>query len=513
MNKKLHVFSMLVLILVFLLAACSSSNTSNEASNTEDQGKTPNQSETNNESAVKEEPSEIVVTFYVQGPQPRDLRLVEEKVSELTLEKINTTVRLNPISIGDYVQQMNLMLSGNEQVDVLLTRGFWGFAGQVSRGHLLPMDELLEQYGQDIKEVLPEEYLQVRVGGEIYGIPTLRDMASYPGVHMRTELIEKHGIDVSQINSLEGLENALRTIKENEPGIEPLLPSAPGMAMTNMFMWFDSLGDFFGVLPHDSKDLTVVNLYETPEYENFVKTMRNWYTEGLIMSEIATNAEPVGTLYRAGQGFGHISPFRPGTEGVNSRQDGTSLTGAALGEAWSNSISLTSLMWSIPRNAKAPDKAMQFINLMYVDEELVNLLNWGIEGEHYVKVADNVVAYPEGVDASNSRYSVNMPFLWGNSFLTYIMEGDNPNLWNELQEFNEAANKSKALGFVFDPSPVSTELAALNNVRNEFASGLENGSMDPDRNLPVFIQRLRDAGIDRYIVEKQRQLDDWAAHR
>jgi len=40
--------------------------------------------------------------------------------------------------------------------------------------------------------------------------------------------------------------------------------------------------------------------------------------------------------------------------------------------------------------------------------------------------------------------------------------------------------------------------------------GKENGALDPDMMLPVFTKALRDAGIDRVIIEKQRQLDAWA---
>ena len=40
----------------------------------------------------------------------------------------------------------------------------------------------------------------------------------------------------------------------------------------------------------------------------------------------------------------------------------------------------------------------------------MNLLTWGIEGEHYVKVegSDNVITFPEGVDGSNSPYHLNI---------------------------------------------------------------------------------------------------------
>ncbi len=103
---------------------------------------------------------------------------------------------------------------------------------------------------------------------------------------MRVDLLEKHGIDVTNVKTIDDVESVLRAIKENEPGVDPLIHFAPNDHPTNFISWFDSLGDFFGVLPNDFEKLEVVNLYETPEYEEFVKTMRRWYTDGLIMPEI-----------------------------------------------------------------------------------------------------------------------------------------------------------------------------------------------------------------------------------
>ncbi len=56
------------------------------------------------------------------------------------MEKINATVKLLPISIGDYRQQKNLMLSGNENLDLLITSGRMGFNGFASRGQLLEFE-------------------------------------------------------------------------------------------------------------------------------------------------------------------------------------------------------------------------------------------------------------------------------------------------------------------------------------------------------------------------------------
>ncbi|MNY51174.1 hypothetical protein D3C86_1867400 [compost metagenome] len=63
---------------------------------------------------------------------------------------------------------------------------------------------------------------------------------------------------------------------------------------------------------------------------------------------------------------------------------------------------------------------------------------------------------------------------------------------------------------MFDASPVKTEFAAVTNVITQYKLPLETGSVDTDKILPEFITKLKSAGIDKIIVEKQRQLDAWA---
>ena len=56
-------------------------------------------------------------------------------------------------------------------------------------------------------------------------------------------------------------------------------------------------------------------------------------------------------------------------------------------------------------------------------------------------------------------------------------------------------------------------LFLMDSVLAEYRLGLENGELDPEEYLPKFIQALREAGIEKVIAEKQRQLDSWVAEK
>ncbi|HPW42148.1 MAG TPA: DUF3502 domain-containing protein, partial [Bacillota bacterium] len=58
--------------------------------------------------------------------------------------------------------------------------------------------------------------------------------------------------------------------------------------------------------------------------------------------------------------------------------------------------------------------------------------------------------------------------------------------------------------------PVKNEIAAVNNLWDKYVPALETGSIDPEVNVPKFLEELKAAGIDKVIAEKQEQLNEWA---
>jgi putative aldouronate transport system substrate-binding protein len=146
---------------------------------------------------------------------------------------------------------------------------------------------------------------------------------------------------------------------------------------------------------------------------------------------------------------------------------------------------------------------------MYTDEQVVNLINYGIEGEHYIMLGENTIGYPEGLDPMSHPYALNLSWEFGNSFLSYIPAGMNPDMWNMARESNDSALLSKAFGFVPDMSGVTTEFTNVLSVINQYMLPLNTGAIDPADYLPEFIEKLKSAGIDTIIAAKQAQLDAW----
>lgn len=172
--------------------------------------------------------------------------------------------------------------------------------------------------------------------------------------------------------------------------------------------------------------------------------------------------------------------------------------------------------WAIPSTSRNPEAAMRFLNLMYEDERIGNLLNYGIEGKHYVVTDEEnrLIAYPDGIDESNVGY-VNPLGLYGDYRKLYRKFS-----LEELQERKEYAEEAVRnededviSGMVYSTLNVGRQMSRLQEVLQEYVPVLESGSVDPDIYYPEFLKALENAGIEDVLADKQEQLDEWLANQ
>lgn len=486
--------------LSLMLGACSKSNSNAEVSS---EGASPSGSQAAS-NAKPEETYELTMSYILFGGSASDADLVAKEVSKITKEKINTTVKLLPISVAAYTQQVNLMLTGNEKLDIVGLFPPMNYPGLVSKESLIPMDELLEKYGQGIKEAMGSEILKAsQINGQTYAIASSRPYSQNYGITMRKDLVEKYQFDLTKIKTWTDLEPIFQTIKDKEPGVYPLVKPGPfGIVDAIMFSKFDYLGgNGIGGLVSANNDNQLVDLYGTKDYSDTAAMVRKWYQAGYMQKDIATSQDTGGSLLKAGKAFSMITNLTDDT-GPNQREAGQPMVNVILTEPITNVLDVTVFMDGIAKNSKNPEKAMQFLNLMYTDKDVQNMMKFGIEGKHYVKKGD-FIAKPEGVQDVGYMG----PPYSGNAYLESQWEGSDPQLLEKSKKRDESSYKSKGLGFMFDESAVKSESAAVTNVINQYGPALNVGAIDPEKALPEMLAKLKDAGADKVITEKQNQFD------
>ena len=455
----------------------------------------------------------VTLTWYYVGPgQQEDVGLIEQAASEYlqSQKNLNINLDLQCFDWGSYDQKLRTMLAAREEMDICFTASWTNNYQQGAvKGAFVPLNDLLDQYAPRTKAQLGEDFLKgSQIDGVNYAIPANKEKAHQWGFIIRKDMVDKYGFDLSKIKTLADIEPYLEVIKENEPGMYPL--EALNGESPFKLLDFDRIGDdkIPGVVWNDSTDMQVFNELEAPETIALFELMHRFYTKGYIRKDAAA-VRNFNEDENAGKIFAAVKSLKPGKDAEMTTSTGWPWIQIEITPPIISNRDTTGSMQAISATSHHPELALQFLEIFNTDPYLNNLINFGIEGVHYEKITTNrIKAGPE-----NARYNPGTGWMFGNQFINYLYENEDPEKWEKFKAFNDAATGTKTLGFIFDPSTVKTELANCINVWDQYIPTLETGTVDPAEFLPKAIEAFEDAGVSRILEEKQRQLDLWLAQQ
>ena len=456
------------------------------------------------------------IVWYNGFSPSDDNDLVFEEISKLTMEKINATVTAVPIQSADYAEKIKMLIAANEKMDLVYMNRGNGYVTLAAQKAFLPVDDLLKSHGQDILNLIPDYIFDgAKYQGKIYAVPVLKDWPHEPVLRYNTMMTEKYNFDMESVKSLADLTPMLQTIKDNEPDWLPILNR--GDSPLFKLLPFENIsGSSIAGFKLDDYS-KIINKFDTDEAREYFKLMRDWYQKGFIKKDAATATNDT-EWYQSGKFFAAYSESLPYLEDqINLNVAEHKLTKFLHGivPPQLGTFDVQGCMNSISALSKNPEKTMEFLNLLYTDKEIKNMVNLGIEGKHYVAVGENQYDFPEGVTkSSETGYDgVGYESMVGNRFLSRIRVGIAEDIWEKYKEFNESAVVSEALGFVFDAAPVINQITALENVYSEYMPSLLVGAVDPEEVLPKALEKMKVAGIDAVLEEMNNQYQAWKANK
>ena len=472
--KKRILAAMLTLSMVVSMTACGNS----EAGGSKDSAK-------NNGNG--DEP--YTVTMVLNGSTQPDEERIEQKINEILEPELNANLDIVVLPWASASQQLQLMLSGDEKIDVFYTQAT-NAVQYMNAGQIIDMSELIDKYGTNIKQIYGEDIAKInQIEGFVYGVPNQIERGSIPAVFMRKDLVEKYNIDTSQIKEPKDLESVFETVKAGEPDMTMLYSINDGDTPVTRLFRGDNLSDnnYLGVLMDQTNSTKLENFFATDWFKDTTTMLYNWYQKGYISQDAGTNTENWRTVCKAGNLFSLFFAYHPGTPVEFESSTGYDFEIVPFyNEPIINSSSYNGVTFSIAQNSENPEKTMEVLDYIYGSSEIMNLLNWGEQDKDYViEDADNgIINFPEGITSDNAGYNLNLGWELPNQFIAYKWTGSDPKLWEKMEEFNSSAKSSKAVGFLFDSSNYSSEIAALSNIVKQYSGALYSGSGDPDELIP-----------------------------
>ena len=295
------------------------------------------------------------------------------------------------------------------------------------------------------------------------------------------------------------------------------------MSNTSAYQYipYDTLGVAGGwagvLLDALSGDTTVVNLYESDEYYEYLTWMQRWQEAGYLSADAATTNDQPMDWIKAGRCAGFtVGDDTPGNKENQKAYTGYEMVQLNIRPTYLTTNTYDQVRWCVSSTSENPGKALEFLNLLYDGPEVLNLLMNGIEGQHYVKHGDSmIISYPDGIDGMNPPYCVVLG-IYGDKRNLYMHEPNEDSFYSDSDIYTENALKypSVALGYTFNSSEYQTEMAAISSVINQYVTTLEYGMVaDLDATYQEFIDALDAAGMNRLVEANQEQLDAWLAQQ
>lgn len=452
---------------------------------------------------------------FVDKVMPDQDKVMEE-VNKYLKEKINATVTANFMSLDDYQQKMPVIISSGQEFDVCFSTSWMlNYNEYVAKKAFYPMTDMLDTYAPETKKFIPETYWQgLTIGGQIYGVPGYKEAGHQFGIMYNKDMADELGLDMSTVKTLKDFETVLATLKEKKPDIIPTTGSLynAGVPIEHVS------GDWMlpGVLNvagmeffKGATDGKIINQYEQPEFMEFAKMARDYYTKGYLPTD------PVGygaagtanTDMKEKKLFSFLIYYAPGCESGLEATYGCKLGYIPLyNPILETADTAGGSIHCISQNSKNPERAMEFINMLTTDEKLGTLLRHGIEGTHYTLEGDQCKMI---ADPTNPTYDYGSGWPLGTIFNQKWTTNFAPDIEKIYLDYNAKAVGTPALGFTFNNEPVKAEIASINNVIKEFFDPIINGVVDPEEYVPKFNEKLKANGLDAYMTELQKQYDAW----
>lgn len=448
----------------------------------------------------KEEEITLNVMLRYDFVIPEDFELIARRADQIIWEKIG--VHVNFIPVLPLTQKNARAIAEKEGVTIDVSSKI---AGDFSYQEL---DDLLPLYGQDILKIATKEEIENTMrNGHLYEFPSKADYAASAGIAFRKDILEKYEIDPAMIQTLEDVDEVFTFLRDKEPQLIMTSPLWTQSGFWLRYRFFDVLPNTIFDFARDSGEL--VNVYDTEPYRHLISMIRKWYKLGYLPDELPLQNIKGSEMVKAGKLFSYFCAWKPGIEWEESVSSGQDMVIVPLREPYITNASVRISPWGITQECNHPEEAMRFLNLLYSDAELVNLLIYGIEGMHYEILEDGTIDFPEGVTAETSRYNPNMGWSFPNQMLSYIWNGNDPDLWEKTKQFEKEAETAQAIGFWFDDTKVREQNEKLNEIAKKYAYGLESGMLDPDIYLPQMLAEMEEAGMSEVKQEIAQQYDEW----
>lgn len=450
---------------------------------------------------------ETVTILYPGERSDRMNEFLNNEFAEKMAADLGLKVEVTFVPWAQYWEQKDIMLAANEPID-LYWDGLPDLSTIVNKKQAMVLDDLIQDYGQDMLKVLPMEQLQgATIDGKIHGIPSAYapSSAMYQLVAVRQDILEAVGM--TDLKTADDLKEFATKAKAKFPDMkgpaDVVFKPLTRYFADEQYNWI-AVEDLV-VFGEDSKK--AYSYYETEAFQQVAKFNRGMYDAGLYTEDLTIKYNERDSRMQTGLYLwveGSVGKEMEIINTIKANAPDAKVKTYLLAEDKPRYVTATGgEVLGIPVNAPNPEGAMKFVNWIYKSQENYQFALYGVEGKDY-----------EIVDGRINKLTPSEFFYeWMFRNQNYQLFG--PDVAQEsidqYKSWDDQAVRSASLGFRFNNEKVKSIETALKEVVGKDLAAIRSGFVDFETAYPKAIQKLKKAGIDEYVAEVQRQLDEFLA--
>lgn len=514
MNKLKKFAALLCIFALVFATACSSGTNGGTSSSGEASGGTAGSTSSSGE--TEEKPVIKIYTTDLAKVTPANP--AEDPSIQYMMEKSGVQLDITFLANSNYHEQMNLKFASDDYPDVFLGSGLNVGAAATALDLLLPLNDLIDQYGPNLKKYIPQTAWDgVTVDGKILGIPSPAEAGSSRILFIRKDWLDKLNMDYPKTSD-EYLD-VLRAFRDNDMNENGDPNDEIPFSTRQGFDWvMDNIWGMWGLSPYGGFEHNgeVVPGFAHPRFKEPLRFLQTMYNEGLLDSEFLTNSSSIwaqkfesgrvgsfGFQPSAGWSFHKRIVDATPDQGINMMTMPT-----PRGTGWDGPVGAELMTinhsYHILKTSKNPEAAIKFFDWL-VSEEGQIFTELGLEGLNYTVDENGNILYDE---TSEEREQTQWRAV-------FKMHGINETAFNAKypgeagEKLGRALEISHQEGFrslTFGMPPLDQEMQnILYNSFQEPAARIVVNNEPVDETWDKFVEEWRKQGGDQLI----QIMTDW----
>ncbi|SEO26017.1 aldotetraouronic acid ABC transporter substrate-binding protein (TC 3.A.1.1.29) [Amphibacillus marinus] len=357
------------------------------------------------DTVTNESGTESVTYEYFIGGRGKDMNTNETEIGKQFEEETGVNFQVEHI-VGDLNERIGVMIAGGIYPDVIVGAGTEDML--VDAGAFIPLNDLLEEYGQNILDMYAD-YIDrfTYPDGNIYYIPfgaTINDYQPPANIEegafwIRRSVLEAN--DYPEIKTLEEYFNLITAYADENPEIDGMttIPFT-GMGYDTSFFRISNAPNHLAGFPNDGGVMVDMNTHEARVYadseyaKRYLQALNELNEAGYLDQEMfVMNRDDYAAKLSSGRVLGFFDYSWGIRDAMNTLRD----TGKPEAEFMAFPIVFDEEMQDqyldppafvqnrgagITINAANPERIIQYWDYL-IQEDNQKLIMWGIEGEHY----------------------------------------------------------------------------------------------------------------------------------